>query len=214
MNSILIVGLTISFLSLGTITYGQTFSEWWQQKKTRIKYLEAQDAALAALRLTTENGYEGEEEGLDSISTIKAEEYQLHQKYFGSLLIVNPKIKNSSQLVASLQMENDVVDMVATNLHNYTQTPWLSSNERTLINSVLTGLTTDIHESVKSLRDLITDDYLQLSDGERTRAIDTAAKQIINLYDYTLANIVNINQLIETRQETAAELEKLKNLYP
>jgi len=214
MNSILIVGLTISFLSLGTITYGQTFSEWWQQKKTRIKYLEAQDAALAALRLTTENGYEGEEEGLDSISTIKAEEYQLHQKYFGSLLIVNPKIKNSSQLVASLQMENDVVDMVATNLHNYTQTPWLSSNERTLINSVLIGLTTDIHESVKSLRDLITDDYLQLSDGERTRAIDTAAKQIINLYDYTLANIVNINQLIETRQETAAELEKLKNLYP
>ena len=214
MNIIQIITLTLLFLSLGAITYGQDFSEWWQQKKTRIKYLEAQDAALAALRLTIENGYQTEEEGLDSISTIKEEEYQLHQKHFESLLIVNPKIKNSSPLVASLQMENDIVDMVATNLHNYTQTPWLSSNERTIINGMLMGLTTNIHESVKSLRGLVTDNYLQLSDGERTKAIDTAAKEIINLYDYTIASIVNLNQLIETRQETEVEFEKLKNLYP
>jgi hypothetical protein len=43
--------ITLGLCSAGFVTYGQTLSEWWQQKKTRIKYLHKQVAALEELGL-------------------------------------------------------------------------------------------------------------------------------------------------------------------
>lgn len=57
---------------------GQTFSEWWQQKKTRIKYLRQQAAILGILKETIEKGYEGAEEGVDSVGAIAEEELAQH----------------------------------------------------------------------------------------------------------------------------------------
>ena len=52
--------ITVGLCFAGFVTYGQTFSEWWQQKKTRIKYLRQQAAILGILKETIEKGYEGD----------------------------------------------------------------------------------------------------------------------------------------------------------
>ena len=73
--------------------HAQTFQEWTQQKKTQIKYLVQQIAAFQVYIGYVEKGYSIAKKGLNAISNIKHGDFSMHNDYFNSLKIVNPKIK-------------------------------------------------------------------------------------------------------------------------
>jgi hypothetical protein len=82
----------------------QTFAEWFSQGKTQIKYLTQQIAALNALRVSGEQGYNMLKNEWGTIGNWKNGEYGLHQAYYASLASVSPVVK-ASVSVTDLQSQ-------------------------------------------------------------------------------------------------------------
>lgn len=90
---------TLILFALFSLTpKAQTLAEWFQQGGTQKKYLLQQIAALQVYIGDVQKGYSIAKQGLNTISDIKNDEFNLHKDYFNSLKIVNPKIKNYSKV--------------------------------------------------------------------------------------------------------------------
>src|SRR5260221_14255636 len=86
--------LTVLLMIIAPGVHAQNWEEWTQQKKTQIKYLEGQIAALQVYLSYAEQGYSIAKHGLTAINDIKNGDFSLHKGYFTSLKNVNPKIKS------------------------------------------------------------------------------------------------------------------------
>src|SRR5882762_9234160 len=93
---ILIISLAIACISYES--YGQTFAEWFQQKKTQKKYLVQQIAALHVYLDYLKKGYTIVHNGLNTIGNIKNGNFNLDRDFFSSLKNVNPSIKNIAKV--------------------------------------------------------------------------------------------------------------------
>lgn len=90
--------LLLGGILIGHHLMAQTFSEWFRQNHTQLKYLAAQIAALKSYHLTLQKGYALADDGLDSIWSTNDEDLDLHTRYFQSL-----------ELPSSAITEDDVV---------------------------------------------------------------------------------------------------------
>src|SRR3954469_16187075 len=102
MKTTFIISLLLAFAGQ---SQGQTFSEWFRQKKTQKKYLIEQIAALQVYTGYLEKGYSIVIEGLSQISNIKHSDFDLHADYFSSLKYINPSIKNYKVAYAIIDMK-------------------------------------------------------------------------------------------------------------
>src|SRR4051812_10433920 len=74
--------------------YGQTWDEWFKQKKTQKKYLLNQIAALKVYAGYAKKGYKIAEMGLTTIGKIKNHDFNLHKDFFASFRSINPKLED------------------------------------------------------------------------------------------------------------------------
>ena len=93
----MIVVMATCFLVSNSIN-AQTWQECFQQKKTQKKYLLQQIAALKVYLNYARKGYDIANKGITTVRNIKKGDFNLHQDFFGSLKIVNPKIKKYLKL--------------------------------------------------------------------------------------------------------------------
>ena len=91
--------------SLETI-HAQTWDEWFSQKKTQIKYLTQQLAALQVYESYLSKGYKIADQGLRATGKIKDGEFNLHQVFFSSLSTVSSAVQRDSRIadIVSLQI--------------------------------------------------------------------------------------------------------------
>src|SRR6266498_4565607 len=92
LSLLLIVGVHTS--------YGQTWNEWFRQKKTQIQYLVKQIAALKVYTDYLEKGYNIAKDGTNLINDIKHGDFNLHNNYFTSLKSVSSSVRNYSKVSA------------------------------------------------------------------------------------------------------------------
>src|SRR6185503_17196327 len=90
-------------------SYAQTFAEWFSQKKTQIKYLTEQIAALNACETSLRQGYNMMKSEWGAIGNFKNGEFNLHQDYYSSLSQVNPQVKNSTDLQAIQAEQQSII---------------------------------------------------------------------------------------------------------
>src|ERR1700676_4411499 len=92
--------MLILYTSFAATSYlhAQTFDEWFQQKKTQVKYLVNQIAAYQVYTKYLEKGYDIAQNGLTTIHEIKKGEFNLHSGFFNSLKSVNPEIAKYSKV--------------------------------------------------------------------------------------------------------------------
>src|SRR5690349_3244190 len=109
--------LYIMILVACTSTQAQTVEEWTNQKKTQIKYLVLQIAALKQDTSVIERGYYIAEEGLDVIQSIKKGDFNLHSDYFNSLKKVNPKIKVYWKVADIIALQINMITSYKKHLH-------------------------------------------------------------------------------------------------
>ncbi len=76
------VALVAVLLLTNTFANGQTFGEWFRQKKTQIKYLLERIAQLQVQIELLKKGYKIVDNGLRTIHQIKDGEFNLHKDFF------------------------------------------------------------------------------------------------------------------------------------
>jgi len=176
---ILILSLVFSILA-----NAQTLAEWTQQKKTQIQYLQDQIAANKVSIDYLEKGYEIARTGLNTIQNIKNGDFNLHRDFFGSLEIVNPKIKTYTRVADIIAYQVRIVKNISTTIKNLKESGQFNTNELDYSKAVFENLLDECVKNVDELYLVITSGDLQMTDDERIKRIDQLYTDMQDKYSF------------------------------
>ena len=199
--------LSFFFLVTFNTSFSQTLAEWTQQKKTQRKYLLQQIAALRTHLQYVKKGYDIAHKGLSTIKSIKNGEWDLHKDYFGSLLIVNPAIKNYARVADIISMQVRMVKQVRSLIDECRQGKLLTPGEIDYVVKVCDHLLYECLKNMEELIMVITSGQLEMKDDERIKMIETiyAAMQEKSVFLMGFGN--SITMLSKQRLYDKMELE-------
>lgn len=150
----------------------QTFEEWFQQKKTQKKYLVQQIAALQVYIGYAKKGYKIAQEGLTTIGGFTRGELNLHTDFFNSLSTVHPEIRQSPKARAIVSLQKQIVREYNLTYPALERTKAFTDDEMDYMEGVYRRLLEDCDRNLDELKDLVTDDKLQMKDDERLERIE------------------------------------------
>jgi len=189
--------------------HAQAFEEFFQQKKTDLKYLGQQIAAFAEYIKVIEKGYDIAKDGLGIIGEIKNGEFNLHSAFFGSMKQINPAIAKYSK-VAAIVSYQDGIDRCLSKLRSATN---LTASEKLYVESVCSHLRRESEKNMEMLLSLITKDELTLDDGQRLRLIDELFTNTKDKYAFAESFLADTRQLSASRVFAHNESGLLQSLY-
>lgn len=205
--------LGILTLMLVTPARTQLWEEWFQQDQTALKYSTEQVVALRTYGRALQKGYTIVQEGLNTIEAIKSGDFNLHKAFFDRLDQVNPRLRNSwnGADLASLQVKAVAL---------YQQYRTLVKNSEALTpaeidygHRVCRKLQETHAATVKQLRQVLSDQILQLDDAERTRSVDALHAQAEEAYQFGRHLLESYRLLAGQRRQAVKENIVLGALY-
>src|SRR5258708_1364066 len=187
----------------------QTFAEWFSQKKTLIKYLTQQIAALESLESDVKKGYSIATGGLGNIGGIKGAEYQLHQNYFLSLNAVNPAVRNDPDLAAITQY----TQAIGASLNNLNNLNGLDNGTQTYIRQVAGQVLQECNEDLSELKPVVSDGQIQMTDQERITKLHQIYEHIKDKYVFTQHFCNSVKILQQQKLLDEQNTQTLKQYY-
>lgn len=103
----------------GALCAGWALNAHTQGLSTWIEQL----AALQTLEQTVKQGYAAVTNGLQTIGNIRADEYQLHQAYYGSLATVNPAVVDDPRTLELTNLLQQLVERLNAELNYWRSRP-------------------------------------------------------------------------------------------
>ncbi len=210
-KSILIISLAIACISCES--YGQTFAEWFQQKKTQKKYLVQQIAALHVYLDYLKKGYSIVHNGLNTIGNIKNGSFNLDRDFFSSLKNVNPAIRKMAKVTDIISFQvfitremGRVYQFCATNKH-------FTPEEIRYIAKVHTNTALLTDASVSELMTILKSGKAQMTDDERIRRIDTIYDDMNDRCAFVRAFNGDVQVIALHRATEEAETDLLRKNY-
>jgi len=203
----------ILFVCVAYLGHAQTWDEWFRQKKTKIKYLGQQIAALQVYIGYAEKGYKIASTGLHAIQDIKNGEFSLHQSYFSSLKNVNPKIKNAAEVAEIIALQISIVNHFKQAIKTYKASGYYGASELSYVGNVYAEITADCLKDIDALMNLITDNKLEMSDDERIAAINKLYADMQDKNSFTQSFTNDGLLLVQQRQQEANNNGVAKQLY-
>ncbi|HET7115100.1 MAG TPA: hypothetical protein VFI29_01335 [Hanamia sp.] len=194
--------LTIILIITVSGVRAQNWKEWTQQKKTQIKYLVNQIAALQIYATYVEKGYTITKNGLTAINNIKKGDFSLHGEYFTSLKNVNPKIKLYWKVEDILALQIKIIQGYHQQKNALRQSSQLTPDEIIYCNRVFINLLDGCTHIIDQLILLVTDGNFQMKDDERIKRIDALHAEMKDKYVFAQhfangANVLSIQRLID-----------------
>lgn len=191
------------------LTQAQTFAEWFSQKKTQIKYLTQQIAALEQYGSYVKKGYQIAQGGWDGIGNSVKGEFDLHSAYYSSLKQVNPAIKNDPKadiIITYAQLIPQQFD----HLGGLTA---LDGDTRGYIGRVKTAVLTETDKDIADLQMVMTDGKAQLTDDERIKRLDAIYERVRDKLVFSGSFCNDVRVLIIQRNNSLNEINTLKGIY-
>lgn len=164
--------IILLLVAVGSVAIGQTFDEWFKQKKTQKKYLLQQIAALQLYGSYVKKGYGITRKGLTTISDIRSGEFNLHSDYFTSLKSVNPKIKNYAQAAGIIVLQVKIAQLYRNTYKQVKVSNLFNDGEVKYIFKVFYSLMDDCAANITELIALINNNQLEMKDNKRLERMD------------------------------------------
>lgn len=210
MKKILILSLLTTIV---TTSNAQTFAEWFQQKKTQNQYLIQQIAALQVYIGYVQKGYSIAKEGLNTISSFKRGEFNLHTDYFNSLKSVNPKIKQYARVADIIAMQLTIVKECKKLRQQVMGNSVFNDKELDYIIRVLDRLLDDCENTLDQLITVTTDDNLEMKDDERLKRIDVLYQDMTDNYTFSQSFSNETILLAASRIKENIDIQTSRALY-
>ncbi|HEX8355812.1 MAG TPA: hypothetical protein VF610_00285 [Segetibacter sp.] len=190
----------------------QTWAEWTRQKKTQRKYLAQQIAALQVYFDYAKKGYGISDKGLRLIQSCKKGDFDLHQTYFNSLKVVNPKIKNWQKVVSIIIGHFQIVKQTKGALYSIQQNGQCTSAEIASCKNTIDNLLADCLTAVEDLLNLLSDTAFQMTDDERMKGIDRLYADMQDKKTFTASFLRDMELLSIGRMVEAVEIKRSRIL--
>lgn len=198
------------------LAQAQTFAEWFSQKKTQLKYLTQQIAALQQYGSYVKQGYRIAQNGWGSVGNWAKGEFNLHSAYYASLKTVNPAIKNGPK-ADSIITDAELIPRQFDHLDGLSA---LDHGTRNYIGRVKTAVLTETDKDLAELQIVMTDGKAQLTDGkaqltddERIRRLDELYERVRDKLTFSGAFCNALRMLIVQRNNSSNDINTLKGIY-
>jgi hypothetical protein len=187
----------------------QTFAEWFSQKKTQIKYLTEQIAALNACETSIRQGYNMLHSEWSAIGNFKNGEFGLHQDYYNSLSQVNPLVKNSTAL-PTIQAEQQ---SIISQFNSIQHISGLSVSDQAYIGRVQQNIIALCNKDLSDLQAVLSSGGLAMTDDERIKRINQLTAAIKDKYLFTCSFCVQVRLLAIQHNQDNQNMQTLNQLY-
>jgi hypothetical protein len=187
----------------------QTFAEWFSQKKTQIKYLTQQIAALNVCETSLRQGYNMMKSEWGAIGSFKNGEFGLHQDYYNSLSQVNPQVKNSTDLTTIQSEQQSIIRQFNALQH----LSGLSLSQQTYIALVQQNVTNQYAKDLNDLQTVLTSGDLVMTDDERIKRINQLTAGIKDKYLFTCSFCTQVRLMAIQRNQDNQNIQTLNHLY-
>lgn len=188
--------------------HAQSWSEWFQQKKTQKKYLLQQIAALQVYIDYAAKGYKIAGDGIHAVRDIKKGDFNLHENFFKSLYQINPAIKKYGKVADILLYQYKILKGAKQTLRDAASAKQLSPEETDYCKSVFDFLFGECVKSVDELLDVLTADNLQMKDDERLKRIDAIYADMQDKYTFCASFSEDLGLLNAQRIREQAEMAR------
>lgn len=169
----------ILFLLLAGFSKETTYAQAKQRK-----VLLQQIAALQVYIGHVQKGYSIAKNGLNSVSSFKRGELNLHTDYFFSLRRVNPKIKNHQSVSEILFLQLKIIKNYKVVYEQVQKGDLFYGNEKDYIKKVFDRVIDNCENVVDDLITVISDNQLEMSDDERVKRIDDLYQKVLENYSF------------------------------
>jgi hypothetical protein len=191
----------------------QTFTEWFKQNSTRLKYYARQVAALQVYAGELEKELQVSDAGLTAISGSKQGEYDLHDGYYASLENINPALGQMPEVAEIRDLQAAIVQRFSTALNRYRSDGVLGADRVASVEQAYSAVLQAGSSDVTALAAVLTPNNWQMTDDQRIariRELDTAMRQ---RYAFTLA-YTDRADLLELEMATeGGEIGTVNGLY-
>ena len=191
----------------------QTTDEWLNQKKTKLKYIEQQIAALQVYGDYLKQGYDIVQKGWSLVDDIKHGDFDLHDNYFNSLRAIKEPIEYYSKVdsIRSLQLQilqlNDAINKFTQDNEN------IQSQEKEYISKVMSNLLTKCAENLDQLTTLTTNGSVEMKDDERLQRLDELYADMQDKYVFSQYFENSVKTLALARVKNVNDVNTSKLLY-
>ncbi len=202
----------VVLLTLPIVSFAQTTAEWLKQKKTRIRYLTQQVAALEVYLVDLKKGYRTVRNGLGVIDDMKKGDFSLHRNYFRSLYTVDSEIGNSDAVQEIFTLQKETVG-ISTGLHPLLSSPFLGSSEKEYIRAVLSNVLEKGSRDLDALTLLTTPGKTDIDEEGRLKKITALHGAAGDRYAFALHFRGDIQTLLRSRSGEKQNGAAMNSLY-
>ncbi|TAN02247.1 MAG: hypothetical protein EPN39_00295 [Chitinophagaceae bacterium] len=203
--------ILITLLTASNI-HAQTFSEFFQQKKTQKKYLLKQIAELQSYIELAKKGYGIVSDGLNFIGDLKGGKFNLSKDYFSSLDNISHMVKKDNDIANTVSLQASIND-----LYNKAKkdagSVYLSSSEKNYIQKVWSNLLDKCNDNITQLDNLTTAGHYKMTENERLQAIDKVYNDMQDKKDFANSFYNEVKVLINQRTKEQMEAKELESIY-
>jgi hypothetical protein len=204
--------LLIILVLWSQVGLGQTSAEWLRQKKTQKKYLLQQIAALRVYGNYLAKGYTIARDGLNVIGGLKQGCYNQDSKFFESLRIASPRVKQYKKVADIISMQVKLSKAVQQMKQYSSDSRQLTTGEISYLQGVFNRVMSECESDLDRLMVVITNTELEMSDDERIKEIDRLYSSTMGRQSFVQSFSNDIKGLVVQRLNEAAEVKKSKLL--
>jgi hypothetical protein len=202
--------LMLCLVSCCGMVAGQSF---FNQKKTKLKYITEQIALLKVYNSYLKQGYEIVSDGWSLVNDIKNGDFDLHNNYFTSLKSVSSSIRNYSKAADIAVLQEQILSNTDHIKKEVTASGYVQADEKDYVNKVISNLLAACSANLSELQLLTTNDSLQLKDNERLDRINSLYTDMQDKYAFS-KYFLNTVQLLElSRAKNENDIKALQLLY-
>ncbi|UTA69034.1 TerB family tellurite resistance protein [Emticicia sp. 21SJ11W-3] len=172
-------------LSTVSVSNAQKMKEWVNQKKTQVEYLVLQIAANQVYLEYVKKGYRIARDGLNTISSFKRGEFNLHDAFFQSLKTVNPEVKRYVRIAETVDLQRKIVQEYSKLLKVLTANDAFTVEELDYVRRVFSRLLDDCGLMLDELITVTTNGKLEMKDDERMARIDKLFSDMQDKYTFS-----------------------------
>lgn len=205
--------ITLLLVAVVHMSYGQTWKEWFKQRKTQIEYYVKQIAAFKVYADYLQKGYNIAKDGTGLISDIKHGDFKLHNNYFSSLKSVSSSVRNYSKVSAIISDQTAILKSFRKLLNYCDGSEQMSSSEKEYINSVYSNLKRESGKDLDELLLVITSANLEMKEDERIQKIDRIYLSMKDKLSFTRSFSHQVYVLIQQRLSDKMDVERSKRIF-
>ncbi|OLY94469.1 hypothetical protein SAMN05444008_10182 [Cnuella takakiae] len=171
-----VVVIVLSFVF--AIGHAQNSDEWFKQKKTQLRYLAEQVAALKMYSAYIEQGYKVLHGGLTVISDVKLGEFSLHKDYFSGLSESKPDINSNWKIAALVLSAHQLLKLHKQSVATLISVKAVDPQFAKELNNAWTGVLAAVGNTLSELQLFTNSRALSIPDAARVSRIDQLLKQM------------------------------------